>query len=254
MLDKKVTDIVSNLTEQVVSKLKKEEDLGESIPMGGGPSSNPYLKLTQVKNGYILELNSQNPAEAPETEVIEMEDTNDPESIINMLYGLSEWLGVEDVKKLNITYDGVVSRDEPPEALKKDYTEENAKEINRQALQKSFDDDKPKIAAKEEYIPKPKPAHKITKEDVIRAAMGLPPEETIKEGEVDDDDVTTDEPEGTQLQVQPEDYEMEEENLKENEWIDRDYGDDPNDNLSEDQYKELDDLPDGDFDEGEGPY
>jgi hypothetical protein len=143
-----------------------------------------------------------------------------------------------------------VISDKPPESSQKDYTKENAEEINRQALQKSFDEDKPKPIAKEEDIPKPKPPHKITKEDVIRAAMGLPPEETVPQDEVDEGDETTEPP----IQAQPDDYEIEEENLKDNEWIDRDYGDDPDDNLTEDQYKELDDAPDGDFDEGEGPY
>ena len=74
MMEKKIKDIVSNLTEQVVSKLKQEDSLNESIPVGSGLSTNPYLKLTQVKNGYILELNSENPAEPPETEVIEIDD------------------------------------------------------------------------------------------------------------------------------------------------------------------------------------
>ena len=103
MMEKKIKDIVSNLTEQVVNKLKQDDGSNQSIPTGGNFNSSPYLKLTQVKNGYILELNSDNPSEPPETEVIEIEDTDDPESVINMLYGLSEWLGVQDVKKLNIT-------------------------------------------------------------------------------------------------------------------------------------------------------
>ena len=251
MMEKKIKDIVSNLTEQVVNKLKQDDGSNQSIPTGGNFNSSPYLKLTQVKNGYILELNSDNPSDPPETEVIEIEDTDDPESVINMLYGLSEWLGVQDVKKLNITYDGVVSSNEPPETPKKDYSEENAKEINRQALQKSFDEDKPKPIAKEENIPQPPKPETITKEMVIRAAMGLPPEETIPESEVCEDDITTDEPEGV-IQATPEDYEIEEENLKDNEWIDRDYGDDPDDVMTQEEVDELENLPDGDFDEDAG--
>ena len=81
--------------------------------------------------------------------------------------------------------------------------------------------------------------------------MGLPPEETIPESEVSEDDITTDEPEGV-IQATPEDYEIEEENLKDNEWIDRDYGDDPDDVMTQEEVDELENLPDGDFDEDAG--
>ena len=46
----KIKDIVSTLTEQVMSKIKQEET--PKIQSGIDPK--PYIKLIQVKNGFIL--------------------------------------------------------------------------------------------------------------------------------------------------------------------------------------------------------
>ena len=83
MMDKKIKNIVSNLTEQVVGKLKEQGGTDNSPPVSSNTDL-PYLKLTQVKNGYILELNSDKPSEPIETEVIEIENTSDPEAVINI--------------------------------------------------------------------------------------------------------------------------------------------------------------------------
>ena len=252
MIDKRVKEIVGKLTTEVMEKLKKDESV--QSPSTTSPiNANPYLKLVQVRNGFILEINSDNPSEPPITEVVEIEDMKDTESIFNVLYGIADWLGIEDVDKLKMTYDGkVISDTDQDQPQKKSYTEEEANDLNQRILKNSFEEDIPKPIAKEETTPTPQPKE-ITKEMVIRAAMGLPPEETISQDEVEDGMETTEPPESF-IQAEPEDYEIEgEEGLKDNEWIDTDYGDEE-DKMSKDELDELENLPDGDFDENIGDY
>ena len=88
--------IVSQLTDEVVNKLKEEGEFDEQPQpqqiTNDGPS---YIKLTKVNNGFILDMNTDDPGEIPMTEVIEVDDISDPDSISGILYGVAEWLGIE---------------------------------------------------------------------------------------------------------------------------------------------------------------
>ena len=71
--------------------LKQEGELDESNqPPVLQPNTKPaHIKLTKVNNGFILDMNTDDPSEQPITEVIEVEDISDPDAIsgsIQMLY------------------------------------------------------------------------------------------------------------------------------------------------------------------------
>ena len=269
MMEKnKIKDIVSTLTEQVMSKIKQEET--PKIQSGIDPK--PYIKLIQVKNGFILENNSDDITESPETEVIEIEDMSDPESITGILYGVAEWLGIEynpkSSKNLNITFDAKgenfdKNAPEPPSPLESQkITEEDVKKdryyIEDQFPKQPKEDLKPK---QEDVNNKPP---EITKEMVIRAAMGLPPENTVREEDVAG--YKKKESQFDNLEVEEDQYQVDRDNLKENEYVEGDesgeepdpadsYGDqkwvdqDLDNKLDEQDAIDLENLPDGDFDE-----
>ena len=247
--------IVSQLTDEVVERLKKEGEFEEQpsppISHDTGPS---YIKLTKVNNGFILDMNNDNDTDQAMTEVIEVDDASDPDAISGILYGVAEWLGIEYIptsnENLNITFDGVGENFEdgtaPPSPIKQSkINDDNVDEYNKKLITDQNDNPNAFVEQKEPQPepPKQKKPSEITREDVIRAAMGYDPDgDIIQEEELSP---------AEKIGVDREDYEVDEDELDSNEWIQGDTSADEYEDLTEEQYKEMEELPDGDYDEDE---
>ena len=73
--------------------------------------------------------------------------------------------------------------------------------------------------------------------------MGLEPQNTIHEDELSPAD---------KVGVDRDNYELEEDELEPNQWVEGDLKADEYEDLTDEQYKELENMPDGDYDEEDG--
>ena len=75
--------------------------------------------------------------------------------------------------------------------------------------------------------------------------MGLEPQKTVHEDELSP---------AEKLGINQEDWELNEDELPPNQWAESDLKAKEYEDLTEEQYKELDEAPDGDYDENDGDY